>query len=98
MSNEKQVYGSFDLGFGAHVSLDPDHYEALIPNAFVVSTSLGKLLPKSGDPNWDLKWKYCKRVTRSLAKHLSEGKLTEKFVKDELVQVQKDLDNDTLTI
>ena len=93
MRDEKLVYGSFDLGFGAHVSLDPEHHDALIPNVFVVQTSLGKIIPPSQDPNWDLKWEYCKKVTQSLADNLTNGKLTVEFVKEELIKVQKELNN-----
>lgn len=95
---QNQVYGSFDLGFGAHVALDPEHYEALIPNVFVTQTSLGKLIPKSGCSNWDLKWEYCKKMTQTIARHLSEGKMTEEFARKELVKLQKEIDSGIINL
>ena len=97
---EKQVYGSFDLGHGLHIALDPDHYEALIPNGFVVQTSLGKLMPPKDKAMdiWELKWEYLKDRAHAIVKQLNAGKMTEVEAIREIESINEDTIQNTLTI
>lgn len=91
-------YGTFDLGFGLHIALDPEAHEALIPNVFVVQTSLGKLEPPKDGPHWDLKWAYICKLGQTLATGLNDGKYTPEFVKREIERINKDTLTNTITL
>lgn len=91
-------YGTFDLGFGLHIALDPDHYDALIPNVFVTQTSLGKLEPPKSNLHWDLRWAYICKLGQDLVNGLNSGKLTPEFVSQEIERINADTLKGTLTI
>tara|TARA_R110000868_G_C10973188_1_gene771494 strand:- start:33967 stop:34293 length:327 start_codon:yes stop_codon:yes gene_type:complete len=90
LEGEKPVYSSSDLGFGLHISLDPEHYEALIPQGFVVHTSLGKLYPRDVK-DWDLAWEYCKKRGHAMVDALNDGTLTEEQVTQEINEINEGL-------
>lgn len=96
----KNKYDVFDLGHGLHVSLDPYHFDALIPNVFVTQTSLGKILPPI-DNNmdiWSFKWKYLSKLAHRLVDGLNSGSLSEEFVTQEIERINNDTLNGTLTV
>lgn len=98
MQNQNK-YGTFDLGFGLHISLDPNNHQATIPNLFVTQTSLGKLVPPNdNDTYWDLKWAYICKLGHQLVDQLNSGKITEDFVKSEINRINDDTLKNTLTI
>lgn len=97
---DKQVYARFDLGSGLHISLDPEHYEALIPNGFVVGTSLGKIKPPKDkvDEVWDMKWEYLKTRADLIVSQLNQGLMTPDQASAEIEQINKDTNNNEITI
>lgn len=93
-------YGWYDLGFGIHISEDPFHREAILPNAFIVHNSLGKIYPPECSvlDQWDIYWTYLKQQADNIVKALNNGGLTEAQASKEIEQLNNDMKNNEVTI
>lgn len=78
-------YGSYDLGFGIHISSSVEEHDPLIPNLFVAQNSVLKLNPPNNglpEKEWDRQWEVTKKVAHHIVDQLNAGVKSEDDVKD----------------